>query len=311
MILRALPLPVLVLVLVLSHTVTVTARLLHSLPEDTYAFPKFRVAFLNGLPVLNVTAEKWLKEGLRGGQLEFLDQPWKDDTSHSPSYPKEIGSGHGSDEVYVPEVGLLCTPTENITQKSIFSQFRQLITRWNIWKWAQKIHIFVLYQNHWKSFRRRQMRMPTPMWHPYGAGLYFSHYPGLVFTYVAISLEHSHHFKSYQSAKHRQGWFTYSYCHNEEIRQFKELIPPQSRTAGNTISLFLSKNYAGGGIFRNPSFYHSHPLFDITLLWISFLITDPLFFSPSYFNRFVSCPHSFTFEWPLNLSHSYSFPYER
>jgi len=28
---------------------------------------------------------------------------------------------------------------------------------------------------------------------------------------------------------HRQGWFTYSYCHNQEIRQFKELIPPHSR----------------------------------------------------------------------------------
>lgn len=111
---------------------TVAGRLLHSLPEDTYAFPKYRVAFLNGLPVLNETAEKWLKEGLRGGQLEFLDQPWKDETSHSPSYRKEIGSGHGSDEVHVPEVGLLCTLIRNIAQEDISSKPRPIITRWNI-----------------------------------------------------------------------------------------------------------------------------------------------------------------------------------
>jgi len=29
-------------------------------------------------------------------------------------------------------------------------------------------------------------------------------------------------------SKHRQGWFTYSYFHNREIRQFKELIQPNS-----------------------------------------------------------------------------------
>lgn len=70
-----------------------SARLLHSLPEDTYAFPKFRVAFLNSLPVLNETAERWLKEGLPGGELEFLDKPWRDIDRHSSSHPKKIGPG--------------------------------------------------------------------------------------------------------------------------------------------------------------------------------------------------------------------------
>lgn len=78
---------------------TSSARLLHSLPEDTYAFPKYRVSFLNGLPVLNHTAERWLAEGLRGGEQEFLDQPWKDsDWQHPPSHLKEIGSGDPSKE---------------------------------------------------------------------------------------------------------------------------------------------------------------------------------------------------------------------
>lgn len=31
---------------------------------------------------------------------------------------------------------------------------------------------------------------------------------------------------------HRQTWFTYSYCHNQEIRQFKELAHTQPRSAG-------------------------------------------------------------------------------
>lgn len=77
----------------------VAGRLLHSLPEDTYAFPKYRVTFLNALPVLNETAERWLKEGLRGGELEFMEQPWSEDTWETPSTsPKEIDSGDATDD---------------------------------------------------------------------------------------------------------------------------------------------------------------------------------------------------------------------
>ena len=46
------------------------------IPEDPHAFPKYDVAFLNGLPVLNETAERWLRDGLEGGHLEFLEEPW-------------------------------------------------------------------------------------------------------------------------------------------------------------------------------------------------------------------------------------------
>jgi protein OS-9 len=70
------------------------ARLLHSLPEDTYAFPKYRVSFLNGLPVLRETAERWLQQGLRGGESEFLDQPWSEGNLQDP---KGIGNGEASE----------------------------------------------------------------------------------------------------------------------------------------------------------------------------------------------------------------------
>lgn len=75
----------------------VTARLHHSLvPEDPYAFPKYRVTFLNGLPVLNETAQSWLQNGLRGGELEFLDQPWEGDLWGSPPL-KSIEGGSQQD----------------------------------------------------------------------------------------------------------------------------------------------------------------------------------------------------------------------
>lgn len=85
------------------------ARFLHSIPEDTYAFPKYRVLFLNRLPLLNETAERWLKQGLRGGELEFLDQPWKDDHWHTPSSPKEIDSGDARDGIATSDVHTECS----------------------------------------------------------------------------------------------------------------------------------------------------------------------------------------------------------
>jgi hypothetical protein len=71
----------------------VPASLIHSLPDDLYAFPKYGVTFLNGLPLLNETAERWLREGLRGGEPEFLDHPtpWRE-----PSPFRHIDAGDGT-----------------------------------------------------------------------------------------------------------------------------------------------------------------------------------------------------------------------
>src|SRR6266550_2131690 len=57
--------------LLLLHAALVSARLFHSLPHDTLAFPKFRVSFLDARPVSDDTARLWLSHGLRGGQPEF------------------------------------------------------------------------------------------------------------------------------------------------------------------------------------------------------------------------------------------------
>ncbi len=93
---------------------SVSAGFLHTLPEDVYAFPKYRVEFLNGLSVLNVTVERWLKQGLRGGEREFMDQPWQDHDGNFPSSLKEIGSGEpGTASTSSPEVRFQLALTVN------------------------------------------------------------------------------------------------------------------------------------------------------------------------------------------------------
>ena len=100
--------------LLAASLLTASARLLHSLPEDTYAFPKFRVSFLNSLPVLNATAERWLKEGLPGGELEFLDKPWRDTDRRSSSQPNEIGPGELHDHTPITTIDDVC-PSPSLT----------------------------------------------------------------------------------------------------------------------------------------------------------------------------------------------------
>ena len=73
--------------------------------EDLYAFPKYRISFLNGLPVLNETAERWLAGGLAGGELEFLEQPWRipPQTTASSGVKAITGSSEIQDEDSIVE----------------------------------------------------------------------------------------------------------------------------------------------------------------------------------------------------------------
>ncbi|KAG8748719.1 Protein OS-9 [Ceratobasidium sp. 414] len=64
-----------------------TAAAYSSLPDDIYAYPKYSIGFLNGLPLANTTARHWLAHGLEGGEKEFLEQPW-DKRSPGASRPQ-------------------------------------------------------------------------------------------------------------------------------------------------------------------------------------------------------------------------------
>jgi hypothetical protein len=91
------------------------ARRFH-LPEDTYAFPKYRVAFLDNLPLRNDTAQTWIRDGLRGGEREFLDQHSKQDDWNIPPSSKEIGSGDNNEPS-----SSVCTIDHAVTRYSPFA----------------------------------------------------------------------------------------------------------------------------------------------------------------------------------------------
>lgn len=78
----------------------VTARLLFSGPEDLYAFPKSRVTFLNNFPVSNDTAQRWLREGLKGGEFQFVNDSWEESTWYPPTSVKEISGSEAQSPPY-------------------------------------------------------------------------------------------------------------------------------------------------------------------------------------------------------------------
>lgn len=87
------PFALLFLFLAASPAPGVVARGFSQQPEDIYAWPKYKVSFLNGLPVLNHTAQLWLQDGLRGGEKEFLGLEWTTDSQSAPLNLKSIDAG--------------------------------------------------------------------------------------------------------------------------------------------------------------------------------------------------------------------------
>ncbi|TRM61907.1 hypothetical protein BD626DRAFT_500888 [Schizophyllum amplum] len=168
------------------------ARLLHSLPEDPHAFPKFRVSFMNGQSIGKETAERWLREGLRGGELEFTEQSWQEDSGswHERIPRKEIG---GTDAGQAPSE--LHRPENNHTLE--------------LMRMGPESYLCYI---------------PRPLEYepPEGAD--------------AADAELTPA-RSWQLLQPLTGtclyvrWFTYSYCHGQQIRQFKELIPSQPHAA--------------------------------------------------------------------------------
>ncbi|KAF5315877.1 hypothetical protein D9611_004616 [Ephemerocybe angulata] len=185
--------------LLLVLAAAVSARI-HSLPEDTHAFPKYSVSFLNDLPILNGTAERWLAQGLRGGEPEFLDQPWKEDESQTPLQRKGIGAGgdtladtHGTDPRSFAGTNYTIEHMKMGSKDSYVCY---------IPKPAESASTRQQEETETDATPARSWSLLQPL---SGTCLY-----------------------------HRQGWFTYSYCHNQAIRQFKELAQPQARLLAGT-----------------------------------------------------------------------------
>ncbi|KAI0797888.1 hypothetical protein C8Q75DRAFT_739995 [Abortiporus biennis] len=164
-------------------------------PEDPFAFPKYRVTFLNGHPVLNETAQRWLQSGLRGGQLEFLDQPWQQEAWETP----HLKSIEGSEDQHA------APPAEPVSVDA--SDFKL-----EVMKLGPKASYLCL--------------IPPPPDVPVTSNDEPSTDVTPVHTWSLLQP------LAGTCLYHRQGWFTYSYCHNSHVRQFHEVSNPQHQRPG-------------------------------------------------------------------------------
>ncbi|KAG8707247.1 Protein OS-9 [Ceratobasidium sp. 394] len=156
-----------------------TAAAYSSLPDDVYAYPKYSIGFLNGLPLPNVTAQHWLAHGLQGGEKEFLEQPW-DESSPGTSRP-QITDGE----------------TINSDARSRSTGQHRL--------------------EHMRLGPGKEYLCLIP---PPDAGSAPPEDPPPSHPSKTWSLLQP---LSGKCLYHRQGWFTYSYCHNDHVRQFREM----------------------------------------------------------------------------------------
>lgn len=222
----------LALAIPLALAALVAARLHHSrVPEDPYAFPKHRVSFLNGLPLLNQTAQRWLMDGLRGGEAEFLDQPWQD----SP-WPANPLKGIESSDVPLPDV---CTPC------LLPYVLRKLMPSFCAASLGPGCKLLPATDETRSQVLVSLSHPSTAQGNPPGRGSPDrSRHPCTQLGPSPASIRDLSLRKSWLQInalspptprlQHRQGWFTYSYCHNSHVRQFHELHHQQIPSTGDT-----------------------------------------------------------------------------
>ncbi|KAJ7219188.1 hypothetical protein GGX14DRAFT_590577 [Mycena pura] len=172
------------------------ARLFHSLPEDPFAFPKYKVDFLSHLPLPPDTAKRWLAQGLRGGVREFLDQPW-DDTWHRPTLDgdEQVSFGVAGEDASLPP-----------QPPDVHDDYT--------------LEHMKMGADEYLCLTPKPLEPPPPDEADDEEELTPAHSWSLLHPLSGTCLYH------------RQQWFTYSYCHNAEIRQFRELIKARSLTSG-------------------------------------------------------------------------------
>ncbi|KAG1768357.1 hypothetical protein EDD22DRAFT_872805 [Suillus occidentalis] len=142
----------------------------------------------------------WLNEGLRGGESEFLDDRWDESVWFTNAVYKEIGSS---------ELEMSNDPSQ-ISQSQILDNSGYILNHMKMGPDNDFICLIPPPQN-------------TPI------------QPQENIDQDAV-LRNGWSLLEPLSGKclyHRQTWFTYSYCHNQEIRQFKELAHTQPRSAGS------------------------------------------------------------------------------
>ncbi|KAG8936571.1 Protein OS-9 [Tulasnella sp. 418] len=181
--------PILTLALLFAGDVQGRIRY-SSIPEDTFAFPKLRVNFLNNIPLASDTAEKWLSEGLKGGVMEFLGD---EASKYLQDWPQiDDGAGDSGQKGHEPRLKRM------------------------------------------RFGRERSFACLIPPASPE------THNPELDASAPEQSVDPLKSWALLQPLTdtclyHKQGWFTYAYCHNSYVRQFKEIESNQPHSPGGRI----------------------------------------------------------------------------
>lgn len=191
-----------------------------TLPEDLYAFPKYKIQFLNGHPVLNVTAQRWLSDGLVD-EHEFLgvhkssiiNQPNvkgiasgpEDELAPTNNQPPASKQPPTLERVRLGSADYLCLlvppPAIVNTPEDAHHAPRPIET----WELLQPLEGSCLYVS---------KRFPILFYY-----LTLIHYCSI--DKVPSSIEAKCLMSNYQI----KGWFSYAYCHGQHIRQFREKEP--------------------------------------------------------------------------------------
>ncbi|KAG8906265.1 Protein OS-9 [Tulasnella sp. 403] len=187
------PVGLAILALLIEHS---SAKLLQHSPEDTYAFPKYRVNFLNNHPVASDIAQVWLSDGLKDGVREFM------------------GSYHSMYENDWPQLEASHTSTN--TEPSKVRIYDTVIYDWHgLITCDSKVPHAKLTRIKLGSKRSYVCLVPPAL--EVAPREYEEPQP----SDPAKSWQLLHPLSG-RCIYHRQGWFTYSYCHNSHVRQFRE-----------------------------------------------------------------------------------------
>lgn len=192
-------------------------------PEDTYAFPKYHINFLNHHPITAGRAEELLSEGLRNGVKDFMGDYHSVHEGDGPTIdgPDDVRGNPAGEDSGVLNAACVCL----FIGPSITTEEAEI----------GQCEVLSLPHSSSAKFRSAATRNP-------GAGRPRTELDSSSTINRKLSIcEYGfiiacHHWLTFVPRKHRQGWFTYAYCHNHHVRQFKELEHSHPHPPGNFFS---------------------------------------------------------------------------
>ncbi|CED82520.1 Protein OS-9 [Phaffia rhodozyma] len=180
-------------------------------PIDPFAHPKYAIQFLNDLPLEKQVAESWIERGRApGGWRGFLNE--NDPVGRDSTVPALIQDKKQEDEGGELEIRRSNQEGGTKDEEKIMEDEDGSHTLQSVMLWPGPRSYVCLIPPPSPEPKEREKPLVTPGMNPELPAQLLSHLEGTCLY-------------------HRQGWFTYSYCHGSEVRQFREAArawPPLS-----------------------------------------------------------------------------------